>query len=71
MEALVWIGTAISLTGLAGLLWCILWVIRARRAALPDEELRARLRRAVAVNLAAFGTSLLGLMLVAVGVLLG
>ena len=70
MELLVWIGAAISLAGLAGLAWCIVAVARARRAALPDDEMRARLRRAVTVNMAAFLTSVFGLILVVVGVIL-
>jgi hypothetical protein len=71
MAGLIWAGTAVSLAGLAAILWCVLDVWRARRAGLPDQALRARLRRAVAVNLAAFLVSALGLMLVLLGVMLG
>lgn len=71
MEALVWIGTAVSLAGIAGLVWCILAVAKARRAGLSDEVLRARLQRVVAWNLAALGVSALGLMLVVIGIFLG
>ena len=71
MERLVWIGAAVAAAGLAGLVWCIVAVARARRANLPDEAMRARLRHAVAVNMAAFLTSVLGLILVVVGVILG
>ena len=71
MEALVWIGAAMSLAGIGGLLWCILAVARARRAGLEDAALRARLQQVVAWNLAALGVSALGLMLVVVGLFLG
>ena len=71
MEALVWIGTAMSLAGIGGLLWCVLAVARARRAGLEDAALRARLQQVVAWNLAALGVSALGLMLVVVGLFLG
>lgn len=71
MEVLVWIGAAISLAGLAGLVWCIVAVMRARRQRLPEEQMRARLRQAVTVNMAALMTSVLGLIVVVVGVLLG
>lgn len=70
MEALVWIGTVMSLAGIAGLLWCIVAVAKARRAGLEDSVLRARLQKVVAWNLAALGVSALGLMLVVVGIFL-
>ena len=70
MEGLIWAGAAVSLAGLAGLVWCILYALRARRAGLGDEALRARLQRAVLVNLAALFVSALGLMMIVVGILL-
>jgi hypothetical protein len=70
MTLLVWIGAAISAAGLAGLVWCIFAVARARRTGLADEEMRTLLRRAVTVNMAAFLVSILGLMMVVVGVML-
>lgn len=71
MDVMIWIGAAISAAGLAGILWCIVAVSRARRAGLSDEALRARLQKAVTLNLAALLTSMLGLMLVVVGIVLG
>lgn len=71
MEALVWIGAAVSLCGIAGLAWCIAAVLRARRAGLDDAALRARLQRIVAWNFGALAVSALGLMLVVVGIFLG
>ena len=70
MTALIWIGTALSLTGLTGIIGCIVSVLRARRAGLPDDALRARLQRVVAWNLAALFTSAIGLGLVAAGLIL-
>ena len=70
MEILVWVGAALSTAGLAAILWCIVAVIRARRVGLTDAALRARLQRAVTINLAAFATSVLGLMLIVVGLML-
>ena len=70
MEWLIWIGTAVTMAGLAGLIWCIIGVAKAKRAGLPDAELRARLQRAVALNLGALFLSALGLMMVIVGVFL-
>jgi hypothetical protein len=71
MDTLVWIGALVSLAGVGGLVWCALLVMRARRAGLPDAELRARLERLVALNLGALLVSAVGLMLVVVGILLG
>jgi len=71
MNMLIWPGAAITLFGLGGLVWCILGVARARRAGLPDAELRATLQRIVAFNLGALGLSALGLMLVVLGIVLG
>ncbi len=71
MDGLIWAGAAVTLLGLAGLVWCIVRVAAARRAGLPDAELRARLQRVVALNLAALLVSALGLMLVVVGIVLG
>ena len=67
MEVLVWIGALITLLGLLGVVWSIVLVVRARRAGLTDEALRARLQRALPVNLGALLCSFIGLMLVVVG----
>lgn len=71
MQALIWVGTAITLAGLAGLVWCILSVWRAKRSGLAEDVLRARLQRIVAWNLGALLLSALGLMCVIAGILLG
>ena len=39
-DIMIWVGAAISLLGLVGLIWCILRVARARRAGLADQELK-------------------------------
>jgi len=71
MAALIWGGSALTLLGLGGILWCIRLVIRARREGLDDGALRARLQRIVAMNLGALGLSVLGLMAVIAGISLG
>lgn len=67
MEKLVWIGAAFAVLGVLGLAWCIREAIRAKRAGLDDDALKARLQRLVAVNLGALAVSALGLMCVIVG----
>ena len=71
MEALVWAGAAVSMAGLAGLVWCIVKVWRARRAGLSDEALRAVVQKVVPLNTGALFLSVLGLMMVVVGIMLG
>ena len=71
MEWLVWGGAAVSLAGLAGLVWCILKVWRLRRAGLPDTEMRNAVQAVMPVNLGALFLSVTGLMMVVVGIMLG
>ncbi|MEM6729311.1 MAG: hypothetical protein AAF618_12495 [Pseudomonadota bacterium] len=71
MAWLLPLGIALTLAGLAGIVWCILAVMRARRAGLSDADMKARLSRLVAVNMGALGVSGLGLMAVVVGLFLG
>ncbi|MGR3616355.1 MAG: hypothetical protein ACU0BB_09965 [Paracoccaceae bacterium] len=71
MEILIWIGAALSVLGLMGLVWCIIRVASARRKNLPDEELRLVLQSVLPLNLGALLLSVLGLMLVVVGIFLG
>ena len=70
MEWLVYLGALLSIVGLAGLVLSIVRVMRARRANLPDEELRAAIQKAMPLNLGALFLSVIGLMLVIVGVFL-
>ncbi len=69
-EVLIWTGTGVSLLGLLGLVYCILRVSRAKRAQLPDEAMRAELKKAVPLNLGALFLSVIGLMMVIVGIFL-
>ena len=70
-EMLVWAGAAVTLAGLALLILCILRVARARRSAGDEAELRAALQKIVPVNLGALFLSMLGLMMVVIGIILG
>jgi hypothetical protein len=70
MELLLWIGTAISLLGLGGLVYCIFAALRAKRRRLEDSELRARLKRLTVWNLGALMLSSLGLIVVITGLFL-
>lgn len=70
-DVLIWGGAALSVIGLCGLVWCILRVQAARRASLSDDAMRAVLSKVLPLNFGALGLSVLGLMLVVVGISLG
>ena len=70
MDLLIWIGSILSILGLIGLLWCIKTVIKAKKLADSDEELRASLQKVVPLNMAALFLSAICLMLVILGIML-
>jgi len=69
-DMIIWAGAVVTLLGVAGLTACIVYVLRLRRAALDEAQMRARLQRGVAWNMAALFVSVIGLMLVVVGIAL-
>lgn len=71
MDMLIWLGACVSLAGLAGLVWCIIRVWKARKAGHSDEAMRAVLQKVVPVNNGALFLSIIGLMMVVIGILLG
>lgn len=70
LDWLIWLGALLSMLGVAGLIWCVIFTLRARRAGLSDAELRVKLQKAVAMNLGALFTSTIGLMMVVLGIFL-
>ena len=70
-EVMIWAGAGLSLLGLAGLIWCILRVSRAKRAKLSDADMRAILQAVIPMNMGALFLSAIGLMLVVIGIFLG
>lgn len=70
MEWLVYVGAALSLVGLIGLVMSIVKVWRARRANLTDDELRAVVQKAMPLNMGALLMSTIGLMTVILGLFL-
>lgn len=71
MENLIWIGALVTLLGLAGLVWCVLIALRAKREGLDENAMKSRLQRVVVINMGALFLSAIGLMMVVVGILLG
>lgn len=70
MEWLVWIGAGISTIGLVGIVYSIVAVTAAKRAGLDDTALREKLGKILPLNIGALLLSMLGLMMVVVGVIL-
>ncbi|GLK63638.1 hypothetical protein F8A10_12425 [Paracoccus kondratievae] len=69
-DGLIWSGTALTVVGLIALAWCIITAARAKARITDDAEMRAAMRKVVAVNMAALAASVLGLMLVVLGIML-
>ena len=70
MELLIWIGSVLSIFGLVGLFWCIKNVLKAKKLATSEDELRSSLQKAVPLNMASLFLSAIGLMLVILGIML-
>ncbi len=71
MEMLVWAGAIVTVAGMIGIICSVVLVTKARRSGLEDAELRARLAKILPINLGALFLSMIGLMMVVVGILLG
>ena len=71
MDILIWIGAAITVAGFAGIVRSIFAVAKARKAGLDDAALRVRLNGILPLNLGALFLSLIGLMMVVSGIILG
>ncbi|MBF9041746.1 hypothetical protein HKCCE4037_00260 [Rhodobacterales bacterium HKCCE4037] len=71
MGWLVLLGTAMALTGIGLLGYCIYSAFAIKRAGLDDVAMRAQLQKIVAINMGALLLAVLGLMCVVLGVFLG
>ena len=71
MAWLILPGIAVTLAGLAGLIYCVGVALKARKAGLNEEDMRKKLQGLVAWNMGALALSALGLMMVVSGLLLG
>lgn len=70
MDMLIWIGAGISVLGLFGIVYSMVLVAKARKNATDDDDMRARMSRVLPLNLGALFLSVIGLMMVVIGVLL-
>ncbi|MDF3413415.1 hypothetical protein HKX54_03015 [Sulfitobacter sp. M57] len=69
-DIIIWTGAGLSMLGLFGLVWCIVRVSRAKRANLDDEAMRKVIQSAMPLNLGALFLSVIGLMMVIIGIFL-
>ncbi|MEN8895509.1 MAG: hypothetical protein ABF248_05395 [Yoonia sp.] len=70
MKMLIWIGAALTILGMIGIIVSIIMVTRAKRAKLEDAEMRARIGKILPLNMGALFVSMIGLMMVIVGIVL-
>lgn len=69
-ELMIWGGAAVTLAGVVGLFACVVYVMRLRRAGLDEAALRRGLQKGVLWNMAALFVSVIGLMVVILGIAL-
>jgi hypothetical protein len=67
---IIWIGAALSVLGMIGIVASIVMVARAKKAKLDDAEMRARISKILPINMGALFVSMIGLMMVIVGIVL-
>ena len=70
MNWLIIPGAILTLVGLLGIVVSAVKVIKARRAGLDDDALRDRLQRVMLLNMGALFVSVIGLMMVILGIFL-
>ncbi|MCR9113388.1 MAG: hypothetical protein NXH84_08950 [Rhodobacteraceae bacterium] len=68
MDILIWLGAAVTLAGLGLLIWCIVRIWSARKSGLDDAAMRAQLQKIVPLNTGALALSVIGLMMVVLGI---
>ena len=70
MEMLIYFGVALTLAGVALLVYCIVQALKAKKLGGSDDEVRARLQKVVTLNLVALMISAIGLGAVTIGAIL-
>lgn len=71
MDWLIIPGAILTLVGLVGIILSAVKALKARRAGLEDDALRDRLKGIMLLNMAALFASVIGLMMVILGIFLG
>lgn len=71
MEILIWIGAGLAVFGIAGVIYSMIRVARAKNDKMTDEELRDTIRKVIPINLGTLFVAMIGLMMVVIGVMFG
>lgn len=66
---LIWLGAGLSILGMIGIIASIFMVARAKKAKLPDEEMRTRIAKILPINMGALFVSMIGLMMVIIDII--
>lgn len=66
---LIWLGAGLSILGMIGIITSIFMVARAKKAKLPDEEMRTRIAKILPINMGALFVSMIGLMMVIIDII--
>lgn len=70
MEILVYIGAALGVLGLIGLVICMIRAARIKQGGMEEAEIQAAFQRLAALNMGALFLSVIGLMCIVMGMLL-
>ncbi len=69
MDWLVYLGTAVCLAGIGGVVFCLLRALQVQKSSPDDAEIRRRLQLLIPVNYGSVLGAILGLFLVVLGLL--
>ncbi len=70
-DILIYVGVAIAVLGLLGLVWCINLARRVKNGQVPEDQLQSALIKISAVNMASMGGAFIGLAILLVGLMMG
>lgn len=70
MDMLIYFGVALTLAGVALLVYCIVQAAKAKKLGGSEDDIRARLQKVIALNLVALMISAIGLGAVTIGAIL-
>lgn len=70
MVIMIWIGAAMSIAGLGGLIWCILRALALKGAELSDSDAQGELNKLIFGHMASIACAFLGLGILVAGLFL-
>ena len=70
MTAMIWIGAAMAVLGLLGVLWCLRKSAWLRKAKLDEATVRGELQKLIMAHMVAIGLAFHGMGLLVTGILL-